>query len=124
MNNKVFLVLLLVGVALADHSPHGPPPAHHQPTYNDQPMPHSFEYSVSDDYAGTKFGHGEESDGNTVRGSYNVDLPDGRKQTVNYEADDYKGYVANVQYQGEAQHPHQYSPPQTYKPQYQPAYGR
>lgn len=45
-------------------------------------MPHSFEYSVQDDYTGTNFGHGEESDGNTVRGSYNVDLPDGRKQTV------------------------------------------
>lgn len=45
-------------------------------------MPHQFGYSVKDDYAGTDFGHTEDSDGNTVKGSYTVQLPDGRKQTV------------------------------------------
>ncbi|KAK3864966.1 hypothetical protein Pcinc_029398 [Petrolisthes cinctipes] len=37
---------------------------------------------------------------------------------VNYEADHYKGFVADVQYYGEAQYPHQYGPPVTFKPQY------
>lgn len=40
---------------------------------------------MKDTYAGTDFGQNEKFDGNTVRGSYNVQLPDGRKQTVRYE---------------------------------------
>lgn len=51
--------------------------------FSQEKRPYDFEYNVKDDYAGTDFGHNEESDGNTVRGSYTVQLPDGRKQTVN-----------------------------------------
>ena len=47
-----------------------------------QGMPYNFAYGVKDDYAGTDFGQEENSDGNTVKGSYSVQLPDGRKQTV------------------------------------------
>lgn len=36
---------------------------------------------------------------------------------MNYEADHYKGFVADVQYYGEAQYPHDYGAPVTYKPQ-------
>nr|XP_053648025.1 pro-resilin-like [Cherax quadricarinatus] len=86
-------------------------------TLLEQPgMPHKFAYNVKDDY-GTNFGHNENSDGNTVRGSYNVDLPDGRKQTMNYEADHHKGYVADVEYQGEAKYPYTSGPAVTFKPQ-------
>lgn len=45
-------------------------------------MPYNFAYGVKDDYAGTDFGQNEDSDGNTVKGSYQVVLPDGRIQTV------------------------------------------
>ena len=31
-----------------------------------------------------------------MSGSYTVQLPDGRVQTVKYTADDYTGYVADV----------------------------
>ncbi|KAG7161694.1 Cuticle protein-like 4 [Homarus americanus] len=109
---SVMAVVVAVAAALPSNS-------YHQPqTYKEEPKPYSFSYGVQDDYAGTNFGQNEQSDGNTVKGSYTVQLPDGRKQTVNYEADHYKGFVADVQYYGEAQYPHQYGPPVTYKPQY------
>lgn len=45
-------------------------------------VPYNFAYGVKDDYKGTDFSQNEESDGKTVKGSYTVLLPDGRKQTV------------------------------------------
>ncbi|XP_076041822.1 uncharacterized protein LOC143025706 [Oratosquilla oratoria] len=84
-----------------------------QPSYSaPEPQPHNFEYAVQD-YEGSDFGHSENSDGQVVTGSYFVNLPDGRRQTVTYTADDYAGYVAQVQYEGEAQYP-AYQPAQTY----------
>ncbi|XP_042861421.1 pro-resilin-like [Penaeus japonicus] len=119
MSSKVALMVVMMGVTLAFPSdPYGPP----RPVYKDEPMPYNYAYAVNDQYAGTDFGHNEDSDGNTVQGSYNVQLPDGRKQTVNYVADHYNGYQADVSYYGEAQYPQVYGPPVTFKPQqpYQP----
>ncbi|XP_057381776.1 adhesive plaque matrix protein-like isoform X2 [Daphnia carinata] len=45
----------------------------------------------------------EKSDGKRVSGSYYVQLPDGRHQTVNYKDDGY-GYVADVTY-GDVKYP-------------------
>ncbi|XP_042861428.1 pro-resilin-like [Penaeus japonicus] len=84
-----------------------------------EPIPYSFSYGVEDQYAGADFGQMEESDGHNVRGAYRVQLPDGRKQTVNYEADHQRGFVANVQYEGEAQYPQSYGPAVTFKPSQQ-----
>ncbi|XP_063605544.1 cuticle protein 7-like [Penaeus indicus] len=112
MFNKGVLMLALVGVALA-----APSDPYHQPSYKEEPKPYQFAYGVKDEYAGTDFGQSEESDGKAVKGSYTVQLPDGRKQTVNYVADHYNGYQAEVSYYGEAQYPHQYGPPVTFKPQ-------
>ncbi|CAL4153051.1 unnamed protein product, partial [Meganyctiphanes norvegica] len=67
--------------------------------------PYSYAYEVYDEYHGTDFGANENSDGNQVQGSYNVVLPDGRKQTVKYTANHYKGYEAEVEFEGEPQHP-------------------
>ncbi|XP_042861430.1 adhesive plaque matrix protein-like [Penaeus japonicus] len=108
------LVVVVGGVALAFPSNLY---ALHRPSYNDAPKPYNYAYDVNDRYAGTDFGHSEDSDGKTVKGSYNVQLPDGRKQTVNYMADHYNGYQADVNYYGEAQFPHQYGSAVTYKPQ-------
>merc|ERR1711970_180275 len=46
------------------------------------------------------FGHTENKDGYSTKGHYYVDLPDGRRQVVNYHvADEYSGYVADVKYE-------------------------
>lgn len=66
-------------------------------------MPYSFQYGVDDDASGLDFGHKESSDGLVVTGTYYVQLPDGRMETVNYKADD-NGYVAEVLYDGEAKY--------------------
>ncbi|XP_042234986.1 cuticle protein 8-like [Homarus americanus] len=120
MFTKAFILMVVLGVVMATPSDIYSAPRH--PTgYREEPKPYNFNYGVKDDYAGTDFSQNEESDGNTVQGSYTVQLPDGRKQTVTYVADDYGGYRAEVEYYGEAQYPHEYGPPITFRPQ---AYGQ
>merc|ERR1712128_170720 len=63
--------------------------------------PYSYTYAVADDYSGAAFNQAESNDGTgVVQDSYSVNLPDGRIQTVNYHANDYDGYVADVTYDG------------------------
>ena len=72
-------------------------PKHAPTTYKEEPLPYKFQYGVADDYSGAKFSANEESaDGKTVIGSYTVNLPDGRVQTVTYTADHHNGFVADV----------------------------
>ncbi|XP_071534997.1 pupal cuticle protein Edg-84A-like [Panulirus ornatus] len=103
----VIMVMVVIGVTLAEPDGYG---------YN-SPMPYYFNYDVKDDYKGTNFGQNEKSDGKAVYGSYTVDLPDGRRQRVDYTADHYNGYVAKVSYYGKAQHPKHYGPAITFKHQ-------
>ncbi|KAG7161692.1 Pro-resilin-like 129, partial [Homarus americanus] len=119
MIKQVAVLMVVVGASLAL-----PSDLYSQPTYKPEPMPYNYAYGVKDEYAGTDFSHNEDSDGNAVKGSYNVVLPDGRIQTVNYIADHYSGYQAQVSYKGEAQYPHEYGPAVTFKPQSygQPSY--
>ncbi|CAL4091485.1 unnamed protein product [Meganyctiphanes norvegica] len=115
MDTKSLLCLVVViCIGLTEARPSDP---YKQQTYKEEEIPYSFNYGVRDDYAGTDFGQNEESDGKQVQGSYTVALPDGRKQTVTYQADHYNGFQANVEYYGEAQFPHEYGPPVTFKPQ-------
>merc|ERR1712071_226802 len=89
-------------------------PAAYPKSYDYPAMPYDFAYQVVDDYTYNNYGHKETSDGKVVSGSYNVLLPDGRTQTVTYTVDDYSGYVAKVEYAGEAKYPE-------YKPAYKAA---
>ncbi|XP_064123075.1 cuticle protein 7-like [Macrobrachium nipponense] len=66
---------------------------------------YDFDWAVKDEYSGNDFGHQESRDGDHTQGSYYVQLPDGRLQTVTYYVDGDSGYVADVQYQGEARYP-------------------
>lgn len=78
-------------------------------------MPFAFGYAVKDEYY-NDYAHDTASDGKVRTGTYRTLLPDGRVQIVNYKADDY-GYVADVQYQGEAKY--DYKPagyPSSYAP--------
>ncbi|EFX80973.1 hypothetical protein DAPPUDRAFT_318118 [Daphnia pulex] len=91
-------------------------PAYSKPAYPAQqnydypPMPYKFEWAVKDDYTYNDYAHEETSDDKGyVTGSYRTLLPDGRTQIVNYKADDYTGYVADVKYEGEAKYP-EYKP--------------
>ncbi|XP_064086221.1 cuticle protein 19-like [Macrobrachium nipponense] len=113
MLNKVTVLAFLVGLAVAFPTDPYAPPVH----YKSVPIPYNYAYGVRDNYHGTDFGHNEDSDGKAVKGSYTVQLPDGRRQTVNYIADHFNGFQAEVSYLGEAQYPHEYGPPITFKPQ-------
>jgi len=89
--------------------PYNPPPkAYKKNPYKEDlpPQPYQYEYGVADQYSGTNFQHAEsQSDIGEVLGSYKVNLPDGRVQTVSYRADPKLGFVADVKYEGEAVYP-------------------
>ena len=85
---------------------HAPAPAYGKaPHYDETPKPYAFEYGVADDYSGANFKAAETADGKAVHGSYQVNLPDGRVQTVTYTADHYNGFVADVTYEGVPHYP-------------------
>ncbi|CAK1549146.1 unnamed protein product [Leptosia nina] len=65
---------------------------------NGEPANYSFEYMVKDEPSGNDFGHRESRQGDKTEGLYYVLLPDGRKQTVEYEADE-NGYRPRISYQ-------------------------
>ncbi|XP_064118877.1 cuticle protein 19-like [Macrobrachium nipponense] len=131
MNAKVIFSFCLVAVALArpddSHSEEGygysepeRPLSYHADSHEDKHskgMPFDFSYEVEDHYKSLDFGHNSNSDGQVVKGEYRVLLPDGRTQIVTYTADHYKGYQAEVRYEGEATYPE----PKPYAPA--PSYG-
>jgi len=142
------LILMAVAAssAMADRSPYRPPsrpsyqppsppsyqapsPSRYSPASEEAHVPpkYQFDWAVSEDY--TKFNHEEQRDYDNTKGSYSVDLPDGRRQTVTYYVDGDSGFVAEVSYSGEARYPEEqsreYSAPapvyNTPRPSYQPA---
>ena len=110
----------MAALSLADHAPapsYAPRPTYKEPKYEDHPAAYEYSYTVQDDYAGVNFGQDESRSGYGTNGKYHVVLPDGRTQTVTYTVDGYGGYVADVQYSGEAR----YNEPAYHKPTYRPA---
>jgi hypothetical protein len=81
-----------------------PVAAYVDPYYNDL-AEYSFEYGVADNISGSQFGDQESRSGGLTQGQYQVALPDGRVQTVTYTVDGPSGYVATVEYSGEAVYP-------------------
>merc|ERR1712128_168179 len=64
-----------------------------------EPPVYAFNYGVADDYSGAAFSQSEQRDGYATSGSYTVNLPDGRIQTVNY-VDNGDGITQDVSYPG------------------------
>merc|ERR1739844_736271 len=94
----------VVHAAPAYHAPVVAAPAYHAEP--DVVSPYTYTYAVADDYSKANFQASESSDGaGNAEGSYSVALPDGRIQHVNYHANDYDGYVADVTYEGAPQYP-------------------
>ncbi|KAK7083765.1 Structural constituent of cuticle [Halocaridina rubra] len=123
MSTKLLVVALaLTAIASASARPDGPPPPPPYgppPSYKEPGMPFEFAYAVKDDYTGNDFDHAENSDGKITSGSYRVVLPDGRTQKVTFSADHHNGYVAQVEYEGDAQYP---APAPSYPAPAPPAY--
>ncbi|CAB3256081.1 unnamed protein product [Arctia plantaginis] len=65
---------------------------------NSEPANYNFGYMVNDFQEGTDFGHHEERQEKKAQGEYHVVLPDGRKQTVSYEADE-RGFKPQISYE-------------------------
>merc|ERR1712025_1278467 len=65
-----------------------------------EPPVYAYNYGVSDDYSGAQFSQSEQRDGYATSGSYSVNLPDGRVQTVTY-VDNGDGVTQDVSYSGE-----------------------
>ncbi|XP_065161399.1 pro-resilin-like [Atheta coriaria] len=78
-----------------------PPPVYGPPEDATEPAKYSFEWEVNDPESGNEYGQKEERDGDNTVGSYNVLLPDGRKQIVEYTVDK-DGYHPVIKYEGEA----------------------
>ncbi|XP_037801913.1 uncharacterized protein LOC119596649 [Penaeus monodon] len=116
MNAKFLLLLSLAAIVAADSREIYRPSqvriiqltfgrditnASSEESYESSEAKYSFNWAVSDDSSSNEFGHQEARDGDHTQGSYYVQLPDGRLQTVTYFVDGDSGYVAEVNYEGE-----------------------
>ena len=105
------LVLLATaaGPSLADH-PVRPPGKISKPfsgyKSGKQGKPdYSYAYGIDDKYSGVKLDVKERRKGYQTEGQYVSKLPDGRKQTTSYYVNGKSGFVADVRYDGVAEHP-------------------
>merc|ERR1739846_47024 len=105
LNMQAFITLALVAAASA--APQYAPVVHAVAAPDlAEPSPYTYTYAVADDYSKANFQQSESNDGTgAVTGSYSVNLPDGRIQTVTYTANGLTGNVATVEYSGEAVYP-------------------
>ncbi|XP_071536158.1 cuticle protein 8-like [Panulirus ornatus] len=120
---QIFVLAALVALASADILPnyitpllsYNPPPPSYSAPQPVGPAQYTFNWNVKDDYAGNDYGHEETRNGYDTYGSYYALLPDGRFQKVDYTVNGDSGFLAQVQYDGEAQYPI-YQPGPTYQP--------
>ncbi|XP_066154025.1 uncharacterized protein [Euwallacea fornicatus] len=70
----------------------------HEDKVHEYAAKYSFGYRVLDEKHGNDYGHQEARDGIVTKGRYFVNLPDGRKQNVEYYSDK-NGYHARVTYE-------------------------
>ncbi|XP_042226740.1 pro-resilin-like [Homarus americanus] len=131
MNSKVLLLLGVMSLAAADRRPSFSYAAPHDSSeesfesfesYESSEAQYNFNYAVKHDPSGNDFGHQETRDGDNTKGSYYVQLPDGRLQTVTYFVDGDSGYIADVKYDGEARYPDSYESFESFESREAPRY--
>ncbi|XP_068209989.1 cuticle protein 7-like [Palaemon carinicauda] len=125
MNSKIVMIVLgLAALVTADSRErysYSAPRASSEESYESSEAQYSFNYAVKDESSENDFGHQETRDGDNTQGSYYVQLPDGRLQTVKYYVDGDSGYVAEVSYQGEARYPDSFESNESFEaPRYAP----
>merc|ERR1719232_276282 len=111
-------------------APYKPAPVYKEEEEEYAPQPYKYEYGVQDDYTNAAFAKSEsQNEVGTVTGSYKVNLPDGRIQTVTYTADEVGGFKAEVTYEGTPVYPPEpkegygvYSGPGAFEPHSSPQY--
>ncbi|KAK8384149.1 hypothetical protein O3P69_016105 [Scylla paramamosain] len=126
MNAKIAILLALVAVAVADsdefrgyrapsvsfHSCHtwlrvlqqaGEWWLQSEESYESSEAQYNFQWAVDHDPSSNEYGHQEARDGDNTKGSYYVELPDGRVQNVAYYVNGDSGYIADVTYTGSAE---------------------
>ena len=72
-------------------------------SYESSEAKYNFQWAVDHDPSSNEFGHQEARDGDNTKGSYYVELPDGRVQNVAYYVNGGSGYIADVTYTGSAE---------------------
>ena len=91
-------------------------------SYESGEAKYNFQWAVDHEDSGNNYGHQEARDGEDTQGSYYVHLPDGRLQTVKYFVDGDSGYVAEVNYDGEARFPDSFESASFESREYRPRY--
>ncbi|XP_071536155.1 cuticle protein 8-like [Panulirus ornatus] len=128
LGEYIFVLAALMVVASAEILPGY---IHPVPSYNDDgpvgPAQYSFSWNVQDDYAGNNYGQEETRNGYDTQGYYYVHLSDGRIQKISYVVSGDSGFLADVEYQGDAHYPAPqhgtYNPGPTYQSPTTPTYG-
>ena len=81
-SHKYFFIVSLLPTKRHQSSPED---SHRISASHFSPAHYGFGYEVNADYA--TYGHQESREGEYTKGVYHVDLPDGRKQVVNYHVE-------------------------------------
>ncbi|XP_068210409.1 pro-resilin-like [Palaemon carinicauda] len=104
---QILTLAMVAAITMGDRRPYFQEQSQEssEESYESTEAKYDFDFAVKHDYTGNDFGHQESRDSDETRGSYYVQLPDGRLQTVTYYVDGDSGYVAEVSYQGEARYP-------------------
>nr|XP_045595952.1 pro-resilin-like [Procambarus clarkii] len=79
------------------------------------PAKYNFQWEVNDPPSGNSYGHQEQRDGDSTKGSYYVLLPDTRRMLVEYFVDQF-GYHPTVTFEGKAVYPTGPGPQKGYYP--------
>ncbi|KAK3869424.1 hypothetical protein Pcinc_025265 [Petrolisthes cinctipes] len=107
MNAKIMILLGVAALVAADsHSVefrgYRAPRRYSSESYESSEANYDFDWAVRHGPSRNDFGQQETRNGDDTQGTYHVQLPDGRRQTVTYYVDGGSGYIADVKYDGSA----------------------